>query len=131
MNFGAWTTPTPPIMSVRHPESTTMAEPHHIDTQRLRLRRLPSEDAPAMSRILSDPYVAIRIMCDPSTPEKSLEEAVRRIEWFNSFWSSGYGVRGVTIRDSALGDPGKLIGWCGVAGIPPPPPGGVRQPRHV
>lgn len=93
-----------------------MKPPDEIATDRLRLRRLTSDDVAAMADILSEPRIAIRVMCDASTPEKRRHEAARRIEWFNSYWSSGYGVRAVTIGDPSLGGPGRLIGWCGVAG---------------
>ena len=87
-----------------------------ITTSRLILRRWCDDDAVAMEQLLSDPYVAICIMCDASTPEKSRAAAKRRINWFNSYWESGYGVRAVAIKDPALGTPGEIIGWCGVAG---------------
>ena len=87
-----------------------------ITTSRLTLRRWNDDDAAAMERLLSDPYVAICIMCDASTPQKCRAAAKRRINWFNSYWESGYGVRAVAIADPALGTPGEIIGWCGVAG---------------
>ncbi len=93
-----------------------MAAGSDIHTSRLHLRRWTGDDSDAMERILSDPYVAICIMSDSSTPEKCRAAAERRIDWFNSYWDAGYGVRAVVIKDPALGPPGEVIGWCGVAG---------------
>lgn len=59
-----------------------MSESPDIDTPRFTLRKLTSEDALALSRILDDPHVAIRMMCDVSTREKSLMEAASRVASF-------------------------------------------------
>lgn len=67
--------------------------------------------------MLSDPYIAIGIMCDSSSADKCRRAAKRRIDWFNSYWESGYGVRAITIKEPSLGAPGRLLGWCGVAGF--------------
>lgn len=93
-----------------------MSEISDITTSRLVLRQWREDDADEMEQLLSDPYVSICIMCDASTPEKSKAAAKRRINWFNSYWESGYGVRAITINDPELGIPGDIIGWCGVAG---------------
>ncbi len=93
-----------------------MATTTDIKTSRLHLRRWSHTDADAMERILSDPYVSICIMSDSSTPAKCRAAAKRRIDWFNSYWDAGYGVRAIAIKDSALGTPGEVVGWCGVAG---------------
>lgn len=93
-----------------------MKSQHDIATERLLLRRLTSDDIGAIETLLADPQIAICVMCDASTPQKCRAAAKRRIDWFNSYWDSGYGVRAVTIKDPDLGTPGELIGWCGVAG---------------
>ena len=80
------------------------------------LRAWRADDHAAMMQLLSDPYVAICIMTDASTEEKRHAAATRRIDWFNSYWEAGYGVRAVAIKDPELGPPGEIIGWCGVAG---------------
>lgn len=93
-----------------------MTPQDNIATERLLLRRLTQDDVAAIEMLLADPQIAICVMCDASTPQKCRAAARRRIDWFNSYWDSGYGVRAVTIKDPELGTPGELIGWCGVAG---------------
>ncbi|NIP90735.1 MAG: hypothetical protein GWO21_18065, partial [Gammaproteobacteria bacterium] len=69
--------------------------PRRIHTKRLELRALEQRDAPALAAIIGDPLIAICVMCDTSTPRKCRDESIRRIDWFNGYWESGYGVRGV------------------------------------
>ncbi|TKD72224.1 GNAT family N-acetyltransferase [Pseudalkalibacillus hwajinpoensis] len=77
-----------------------------IETNRLILREVTSEDALDMYHYLSDEEV-VKHMGLP--PAQSVEEVMDEIEWYQSIIKEGTGIRwGVTLKDS-----GKVIGSCG------------------
>ena len=83
-----------------------------IETDRLILREVTTEDAPDMFTYLSDHEVVKHMGLEPyQTPNEVLEE----IEWYQSIYKEGSGMRwGITLKDS-----GKIIGSCGFLNMKP------------
>ncbi len=77
-----------------------------IETKRLILREVTSEDALDMYHYLSDEEVVKHMGIAPA---QSVQEVMDEIDWYQSIIKEGTGIRwGVTLKDS-----GKVIGSCG------------------
>ena len=81
-----------------------------ITTERLLLRQFTPEDEPAYADIMTKPEVYRYLGTGQSIPRES---AGRSIMMWNSTFGHGLGVYAVVERCS-----GKLIGHCGVRGLP-------------
>lgn len=77
-----------------------------IETKRLILRQVITEDAADMFSYLSDQDVVKPMGLDPFETEK---DVLDEIQWYASVYEEGTGIRwGITLKDS-----GKVIGSCG------------------
>ncbi|WP_273852132.1 GNAT family N-acetyltransferase [Guptibacillus spartinae] len=77
-----------------------------IETNRLILREVCTEDALDMYHYLSDEEVVKHMGLAPA---KNIEDVLDEIEWYHSIITQGTGIRwGITLKDS-----GKVIGSCG------------------
>ncbi|MYL64295.1 GNAT family N-acetyltransferase [Bacillus hwajinpoensis] len=77
-----------------------------IETKRLILREVTSEDALDMYHYLSDEEVVKHMGIAPA---QSVQEVMDEIDWYQSIIKEGTGIRwGVTLKDS-----GKVKGSCG------------------
>ncbi|MCL2360446.1 MAG: GNAT family N-acetyltransferase [Defluviitaleaceae bacterium] len=81
-----------------------------INTERLTLRRFTPTDEQAYADIMTDPNVYRFLGTGQGLPR---EQIGRMIDSLNSTWGHGLGVYAVIEKDS-----GKLIGHCGVRGLP-------------
>ncbi|WP_203247701.1 GNAT family N-acetyltransferase [Sporosarcina beigongshangi] len=77
-----------------------------IETERLRLRQVTTEDASNMFAYLSDQDVVKPMGLDPF---ETVKDVLDEISWYTSIYEEGTGIRwGITLKDS-----GKVIGSCG------------------
>ena len=77
-----------------------------IETKRLILRQVTTEDATDMFDYLSDQDVVKPMGLDPFQTVKDVWDEIR---WYTSIYEEGTGIRwGITLKDS-----GKVIGSCG------------------
>lgn len=77
-----------------------------IETKRLMLRQVTTEDAADMFDYLSDQDVVKPMGLDPFETKKDVMD---EIQWYASVYEEGTGIRwGITLKDS-----GKVIGSCG------------------
>ncbi|WP_430786588.1 GNAT family N-acetyltransferase [Virgibacillus flavescens] len=77
-----------------------------IETSRLTLRKVTTQDAEDMLAYLSDPAVVKHMGLEAF---QNIEDAYEEIEWYHSIHKEGTGIRwGITLRDS-----GRMIGSCG------------------
>ncbi|WP_312099423.1 GNAT family protein [Niallia sp.] len=83
-----------------------------IETKRLYLRNVTSEDAKDMFTYLSDQEVVQHMGLEPyNSPEEVLEE----INWYKSIWEEGTGIRWcITLKDEDT-----VIGSCGFLNMQP------------
>lgn len=85
-----------------------------IETNRLILREVAMDDADDMYTYLSDNDVVKPMGLEPF---ETVEDAADEIEWYQSIYEKGTGIRwGITLKDE-----GKVIGSCGFLN---------RQPKH-
>jgi [ribosomal protein S5]-alanine N-acetyltransferase len=85
-----------------------------IETDRLLLRKVNTDDAADMLVYLSDEKVVQHMGL---VPFETTEEALDEINWYNSIYEEGTGIRwGITLKDE-----GKVIGSCGFLN---------RAPKH-
>ena len=85
-----------------------------IETERLRLRNVTSEDAKDMFTYLSDQEVVQHMGLEPY---KSVEDVLEEIDWYKSIWEKGTGIRWcITLKNEDT-----VIGSCGFLN---------RQPKH-
>ncbi|WP_336246373.1 GNAT family protein [Sporosarcina cyprini] len=78
-----------------------------LETERLLLREVTKEDAPAIFRYLSDAEVMKYYGLLPFT---HVSEAGEEIEWYRSIFENGTGIRwGITLKSQ----PEQVIGSCG------------------
>lgn len=78
-----------------------------LETERLLLREVTKEDAPAIFRYLSDEDV---MKYYGLLPFKHVSEAEEEIEWYRSIFENGTGIRwGITLKSQ----PDQVIGTCG------------------
>lgn len=77
-----------------------------IETKRLMLRQVTTEDAADMFAYLSDQDVVKPMGLDPF---ETIKDVWDEINWYTSIYEKGTGIRwGITLKDS-----GKVIGSCG------------------
>ena len=93
-----------------------MTEAPILETPRLTLRGFVDADVDAMTRgIMADPDVMATLPEDPQTPDEQRACATHYIEEYTVPWRAhGWGGWAVCARDSALAEPGTLIGFCGL-----------------
>jgi ribosomal-protein-alanine N-acetyltransferase len=77
-----------------------------IETRRLILREVTTDDAKDMLNYLSDKDVVTPMGLEPFSTVKDVWDEIR---WYKSIYDNGTGIRwGITLKDS-----GKVIGSCG------------------
>ena len=81
-----------------------------INTERLTLRRFTPADEAAYADMMTDPNVYRYLGTGQGIPR---EQVGRMIDNLNMAWGHGLVVYAVTLRES-----GRLIGHCGVRGLP-------------
>jgi [ribosomal protein S5]-alanine N-acetyltransferase len=85
-----------------------------IETDRLLLRKVNTDDAADMLVYLSEEEVVQHMGL---APFQTTEDALDEINWYNSIYKEGTGIRwGITLKDE-----GKVIGSCGFLN---------RAPKH-
>ncbi len=91
-----------------------MSRPPILTTQRLTLRPLEPEDVEGLSSVFDDLEAMWDVVSIPGMPSLPGEVAARRIADSNRGWEShDAGFWAVTLSDHALGEKGRIVGYCG------------------